>query len=247
MIVTPSLCERIFPMGEEYPFCPKYIKETTLSKPRQSYLETKLFGCDINGEVIDSMPLTKRGNISAEQRKINSISQMFEDFCDNNGVLLDNNINTKVNILFRGNDVNGVFNVFPTPLLVNGELQISAVKVIATTNISRYERKHFIDNVDVCVSLFILNSITDGFTESVIKMSKRHMIHYAYWVFGLRKEFEQVFIKFAPTPDKISEGKEYVRKTINKLENTSNDAIPSFEACRKCKLNCDKRIIDIVR
>ena len=49
MIITPEICEALFPRGEDYDFCPKMIKHLSEADPklRQSYLETKLFGSNI--------------------------------------------------------------------------------------------------------------------------------------------------------------------------------------------------------
>ena len=62
MIITPKICEALFPRGEDYDFCPKMIKHLSEADPklRQSYLETKLFGSNIYGECVDELPLSPK-------------------------------------------------------------------------------------------------------------------------------------------------------------------------------------------
>ena len=74
-MLTPEICEAVLYRGEDVPFCPKMIKGMMMeqnfydnNRMRQSYIETKLFGSDVTGEIIDSLPLTKTGMKSSYQK-----------------------------------------------------------------------------------------------------------------------------------------------------------------------------------
>ena len=254
MIITPEICEALFPRGEDYDFCPKMIKHLSEADPklRQSYLETKLFGSNIYGECVDELPLSPKGNITSEQRKLDVLVNAIPMFCEKEGIILEDNFQTKLEIEQRWGTISGTFNIFPTTFMVDGELVMGAVKIMATSNLnnpmsrSKWERIKYSNTVDICTSLYVLNQVREGY-DSVVSMAKKEQIHYMYWVFDLGKEINHLMIKFIPTPDKLAEGKEYFRKAFQKLKDTSWDAIPSYEACKFCKLKCDKRIIEIIQ
>lgn len=254
MIITPEICEALFPRGEDYDFCPKMIKHLSEADPklRQSYLETKLFGSNIYGECVDELPLSPKGNITSEQRKLDVLANAIPMFCEKEGIILEDNFQTKLEIENRWGTMAVTLNVFPTSFRVNGDYVIGGIRFFVISNLnnpsSRYkwERIKHINTVDITTTLYILNEIRTGF-DSVVSMAKKQQIHYMYWIFDLGKEVSHLPIINTPTPDKLAEGKEYFRKAFHKLKDTSWDAIPSYDVCKFCKLKCDKRIIEIVQ
>lgn len=254
MIITPDICEALFPRGEEFDFCPKKIKHLSEADPklRQSYFETKLFGANIYGECVDELPLTVKGNVTSEQRKLDVLVNAIPMFCEKEGIILEDNFQTKVEVKSRMGTIAGTFSIFPTSFKVDGEMVIGAIKIFITSNLNnpmsrgKWERVKYSNTVDISTSLYLLNQIRDGY-DSVVKMAKLDQIHYMYWIFDLGSETTHLMIKIKPTPDKLAEGKEYFRKAFAKLKDTSWDAIPSYDVCKFCKLKCDKRIIEIVQ
>ena len=87
-MLTPEICEAVLYRGEDVPFCPKMINGMIMEqnfddnkRMRQSYIETKLFGSDVTGEIINSLPLTKTGMKSSYQKKLDAMAAQFDVLC----------------------------------------------------------------------------------------------------------------------------------------------------------------------
>lgn len=253
MILTPAICDALFPKGEVSDVCPFMIKgiNETPYKDKQSYFETRLFGSNSYGDVVNKLPFTSKGNVSSAQKKIDSVVSIFDKLCESEGILIEDNYQEKISVPFRSSTLQVVLNVFPTSFIVDGNMVIGGVNFFIVSNLNHPYSKRNWENVlitkhvEICTTLYILNEIRDGY-ESVVKMAKRKQIHLMYWVVDLGKDVNQLKAKIVPSDNLILEGKEYFRKAESILKDTSWDKIPSYSACSRCKLKCDKRVDSII-
>lgn len=252
-MLTPEICEAVLYRGEDVPFCPKMINGMMMeqnfdnnNRMRQSYIETKLFGSDVTGEIIDSLPLTKTGMKSSYQKKLDAMAAQFDVLCADKGVMVEGNTQVKVEIPYKDIYAYNVFNILPTPVTLEGETFIAGVRIILTSNLGNRSGRYcwgnidFLDNVYSSVALFILNSAEYGI-DSVTRMAKRKQIHLVYWVFDTAN-LSNVMFDISPNETRLAEGNEFLRKAYYKLNNTTWDATPDFDVCQRCVLKCDKRI-----
>ena len=252
-MITPEICEAVLYRGEDVPFCPKMIKGMIKEqnfddnkRMRQSYLETRIFGSDVTGEVIDTLPFTKTGMKSSYQKKLDVLSAQFDILCNEKGIIVEDNTQVSVSFEYKDDNVENVFNILPTPVSIDGDTFMAGIRLILTSNIGNRSGRYcwgnidFLDNVYSSVALFILNN-AEYELDSVNRMAKRKQIHLVYWVFDV-VNLSNMMVDISPNETRLAEGNEFIRKTYNKLNNTTWNATPDYDVCQRCVLKCDKRI-----
>jgi hypothetical protein len=183
---------------------------------------------------------------SAQQKKIDALAAQFDILCDEKEIIVDSNIQTFISFDYKDTTVGNVFNILPTPVSMDGETFMAGARLILTSNIGGRSGRYcwgnidFLDNVYSSVALYILNS-SEYEMDSVTRMAKHKQIHLVYWVFDI-VNLSNMIVDISPNETRLAEGKEFIRETYQKLNNTTWEATPDYEVCQRCVLKCDKRI-----
>ena len=281
IIVSFSLIDKMFFKGDEIPHCPCKIKayidgiQEPPTDPMKagSLFETLLLGSGRDGAQtlqLDRKQVSQKAKNEAikkglpepepemriDEIRIRHQVEKSKVIFFNHKVNVIPNINTQVPIykLFADDIlVQGHIDLFPTPVIWNGEERIAIIDTKLTGNLSSSFGKYcwgtpeFIDFTQGLVYLYLVDDIDYSINPYLLTILGKERqfrdVIFLYFVADYKvaeDKLQHKFVEVAKTDDRMREVKETIRKcaeNIRMYQAQSWPENPSFELCKNCLLN----------
>ena len=280
-IVSFSLTDKLFYKGNEIPHCPAKIKAYLDGKQERptepmkagNFFETLLLGGGRDGQQtlqLDRKQVSQKAKNDAikaglpepePEMRIDEIRIRHQ--VDKSKIIFFNHkiqvvpdVNTQVLIYKKiGDDIliQGHIDLFPTPIVWNGEEKVAIIDTKLTGNLSSSFGKYcwgtpeFIDFTQALFYFELVDGIDYSINPHLVKMFGKEMqfdnVIFLYYVADYKVSEDKLqctFFEVSKTPDRMVELKETIRKTAYALDmyrKQDYPANPVFELCKNCILN----------
>lgn len=146
----------------------------------------------------------------------------------------------------------GEFDIFPTPILIDGELQAAIIDLKLTADLHAtygeycYGSPEYLDLIQAKMYHYIVRNldrtlnkgIDEIVTDSVKNLISKNRILFLLWIFNYKGQIlEDKFIRVNWDKTKESELHESIRKTImilTDMENREWPTNPTYQLCKRC-------------
>lgn len=280
IIVSYSTIDKIFYKGNEIPHCPAKIYGRTIgleeppTEPMMagSLFETLLLGGGRDGKQTMQIKrkqvsqkakneALKKGlpepepEMTIDEVRIRQQVDRSKIFFFNHKINIMEGINTQVPVykIYNGIKIWGHLDLFPTPIIWNGEERLAVIDTKLTGNLSSSFGKYCwaqpdqIDITQAIVYYFLLEDIDYSINPYLLKIFGKERqfqdLIFLYYVADYKVAMDKLDCKFfevTKTPARMQEIKETIRKTHATLEMYQEQgwpANPHYDLCKNCVQN----------
>jgi hypothetical protein len=271
IIISASLIKSFLHKGDYREVCHKRIKELRIDRSEEEqptksqlyglYFEGQILGSSAGGRIFE-LPRKNTGEKTVAQERIDIQVLKFRQNVIRNYLSIMPGINTQVVVYKKFSEgvfLSGEMDVFPTPIMYNGEmLRTTVIDIKLTENLDNdwgefsWARVEDMDHVQMIMYNYLLRDFDIGlnkrlspkiFENGIIRqeiLPDLDDVPVFYWVYEHSKLLRNQLFKVGINNTRIAELKESVRKVVQIIrENDENGwkATPSFAECKRCPLN----------
>lgn len=279
----------------EIDFCPRYIKECCMERKHKEtstnpqlagkFFESMTLGGTTHGAPVTDLPrkkLTKKriaelkaaglpliGEKRIDQERLEIQIERFKKRAEQLNVQIIPGVNTHLQIFKHWDGrkyiLAGELDLFPTPILHDGKLQLAIIDVKVTSNVETtfgpfcWGSPQFMDHLQADMYHLLVRNIDFDLNPHLKNVVNENILHnlnndnviFLYWVWGYQKEplelqekiIERSYFdneKFNSVNFRQKEMKERIRKAIAIIEREEQfgwEANPIPDQCKNCPIN----------
>jgi hypothetical protein len=226
------------------------------------YFETKALGESARGQTLHDLERKLNGTKTAIQERLDTQIDMLKLGLIEHFIQIVPKVNTQVEVWKRWNEdviLRVTFDIFPTPILYNGEiLSIAAVDLKTTKDLDSdfgeycWGRPEDMDHTQLVMQHYVVKEFDIKlnqekspyiFERGLIRQERLDALNNLpvfYWVFEHGTKMRNTLIKVNVDNTKLAELKETIRKVSTLIWECNRDGWdvkPSYSNCKNCPLN----------